>query len=269
MADSDAKEESSQVQMTDASSGEAAPRTGGSGPGVDLGGKKPGEGGGKGQPRTPEELYARIQGEEANVRWRYDRHDVAASRWNSVAGWTKLIIAFSAGVSTISLFANSDVLATTFAIVTALIAALNAAFNPAEAANAHREAARAYGRLRRPLAQLGDEVGLEYVEEFTTDPTTGEQYDAGSYRNRLPADKGRLWSDFLDQQERIEAIEERAPAFSRLRRHRLEGEEFGWAEAPPRNWWEYWRLKRVLKWRNAGRRLMESSSSDGPDSYRE
>ncbi len=115
-----------------------------------------------------------------------------AGRWDLLASWLRVIVTLTASVSALSVFADSKVMAAVFATITALVSAVNAGFNPSERAKAHRDAARAYGHLMRPLYLLwyklssSTEISLERYSE--------------------------LWASFLELEQQVERVNESAPA---------------------------------------------------------
>jgi len=173
-------------------------------------------------PRTPEYAASQIGWECGNVQWRSDRHSRHANFWETVTSWTTVIVTLTAGISALSVFANSTVMASVFAAITALIAAINAGFNPSDRAKKHRDAARAYGHLERPLAELFYKLEsyrqTEYHSQTAYDQETQSYHDAGFYQTvdfTVPSeDLGDIWLAFLKDRERIESIDETAPTLN-------------------------------------------------------
>jgi hypothetical protein len=182
------------------------------------------------RPNDPGSASEQISTEYQNVEYRTDEHSWRAGNWDTLASWLRVIVTLTAGVSALSVFADSQIMAAIFAAITALVSAVNAGFNPPEKAKAHRDAARAYGHLERPLAELLyvlDEGRItEYVPQTGHDLNTGMTYDAGYYRTmqvKIPSERlSEVWTNFLKLRERIESIDESAPTL-RLQRHTPSG----------------------------------------------
>ena len=172
------------------------------------------------QPHTAEAVREQLTWECNNVSVRKERHENRADRWDAIAAWTRGIVTLTAGISALSIVTDNLVLATVFSITTAVVAAINAAVEPPETAKKHRQAARAYGRLERPLGELlfkfESYYEPEYVPQTGYDPVSQTHYDAGYYRatGRGPTveDLTEMWSDFRAIREKIEEIDERAPS---------------------------------------------------------
>jgi hypothetical protein len=177
------------------------------------------------------------------------RHEVLAGRWSFVAGWTRLIVALAASLSTISVLANDEVAALVFSLSTAVVAALNAAFDPADAAKAHRTAAAAFSHAFRELDDMlyvfdGSQEGTKYVARTEYD-SDGQPYEAGYYvptSTLLDEDLDQLWSRFMESKAVIESAEETSP-INRLRAPRVSVFQ---TEVLPETYWGLWRYKRAL-----------------------
>jgi len=182
------------------------------------------------QPNTAESLRHEIAWEAENIVWRTGRHEQLAYRWDSVVSWTRVVVTLTSGISAISIVGDSITVATVFAIITAAVAAVNAGFAPPETAKKHRDAARAYGHLERPLQELlvkldsyfRIEYGVEYVPETRYDSEAGAYYDAGYYKETPrktgkdpdEADLAPIWEAFSKLRERVETINDTAPGLS-------------------------------------------------------
>ena len=79
------------------------------------------------KPLDPRELADAIQADFHYSRVRAAIHDVRAGRWDLTARWARFAVAMTAAISTLSLIADNIVITTVFSIVTAFIAAVNAA----------------------------------------------------------------------------------------------------------------------------------------------
>jgi hypothetical protein len=106
------------------------------------------------RPNDPSCARQQISWEYQNVENQTYEHNWRANRWDTLASWQRVIVTLTASVSALSVFADSQIMATVFAAITALVTAVNVGFNPLEKAKSHRDAARAYGHLERPLAEL-------------------------------------------------------------------------------------------------------------------
>ena len=157
-------------------------------------------------PNDPDSARSQIAAEYATVRERSDEHTWRAANWDTLASWLRMIVTLTAGISALSVFADNNMVAAIFASITALVAAVNAGFNPPEKAKLHRDAARGYGRSVRPLHEL--------LHALDTPRTAGKRAHEGHVSTtdgiiraeKLPA----AWEDFLLHQEQIERIEESA-----------------------------------------------------------
>lgn len=130
--------------------------------------------------------------EYSNVEGLSYQHSRQAGKWDVLASWLRVVVTLTASVSALSVFADSKVMAAVFATITALVSAVNAGFNPPERAKAHRDAARAYGHLMRPL----------YLLWYTLSSST--EIALKRYT--------KLWAEFLELEQQLERINEGAPA---------------------------------------------------------
>lgn len=132
---------------------------------------------------------------------RASAHDTRAVFWQKWAApltWLTAVFAALAGVSVV---ASMNFLATFFSILTALFAATVAAFQPSEAAKAHRAAATAYERLARKL----DDV---------------EALDLGDRRQPIPAEKiDPVRAELAKLEDELNAIELSHPPISTFGRN--------------------------------------------------
>jgi hypothetical protein len=169
-----------------------------------------------------------------------DRHQVLASRWNALDSWARLFTALAASLSALTLFADNTTMTAVFAVTTAIVAALNAAWGPAKRAQAHTASYKGYCQLLRPLSelQLTIQTGTRYVPMSTTLPD-GTVYDAGYYE-QVPMSQAQLanaWRRLQVCEDDLDAVREDAPVFNRL---------FG-GDGVPRTRWGVWRTKRRLE----------------------
>ena len=104
-------------------------------------------------------------------------HDARAVFWQKWAAPLTWLTAVLAALTGLAVVANMNFAATTLSILTAIVAATVAAFQPAEAAKSHRAAATAYERLARKLddveaLDLGD--GKQQIPPEKIDPVRTE-----------------------------------------------------------------------------------------------
>ena len=98
-----------------------------------------------------------------------NRHSRSSTVWRSIAGPLAWLAAVVAALAGLSLVTDNQQVAQGLSIATALIAATNAAVNPAETARRHRAAALAYQHL---LFKISDVAFFE-VGYSDTDPEGG------------------------------------------------------------------------------------------------
>lgn len=196
-----------------------------------------------------------------------DRHDVLASRWDFLNSWSKLAVALAASLSAVSLIASNEALTAVFAITTAVVSAVNAAWDPATRAARHRVASREFRRLGNRLyplvqrAQSGQLTG--YRPNYVYDETSGQYRDEGQYYQMELSDEElkELSSELLKCEEEIDKIADSGPALSHL-----------WSHDPyrvPRTAWGVHRLERRIKReRNTAELFGQlSASMPGPGLY--
>jgi hypothetical protein len=113
----------------------------------------------------------------------------------------------AAAVSSVSLVADNLLVTTIFSVLTAIVAALNAAFSPSDRSMAHRQAAKAYLKAVRDLDLLwrrlnpwGPEGGLA-IPPDDNGPTE---------------DLTAIFRMFLQLRDALESADDRAPAINRL-----------------------------------------------------
>jgi hypothetical protein len=160
---------------------------------------------------------------------RAETHDVRAGRWDFVSSSTRLVVALSAAVSSISLLADNTTVTLTFSLLTAIISALNAAFNPPDAATHHRQSAKEYSAIVRRLDLLWRRVPCTSAPSADTEAVTKREY-----------------SLFLEERSRLEVADDRAPAINRVtRRHISQNRRV----AVPQSWWQLRRYKRSLSYK--------------------
>lgn len=123
-------------------------------------------------------------------------HDARAVFWQRWAAPLTWLTAVLAALSGLSIVANMNFLATLLSTLTAVLAATVAAFQPSEAAKAHRAAATAYERLARKL----DDV---------------EALDLGDRKQQIPIDKiDPVRAELAKLEEELNAIELSHPPIS-------------------------------------------------------
>lgn len=189
------------------------------------------------KPLSQNELAQAIDEDYWYTREKADAHDIRAGRWDVVAKWARLVVALTAAVSTIALIADNVALTMAFSITTAIIAAINAAFNPPDTSAKHRQATKEYVLLARRLSLLSRSVRRSWSPRGSPLAET----------DLAPVDQV-----FRQYRLDLEQADERAPALNRLRRAREESEE----DSRPTSWWGLWRFKRQLHLRLRARRLL-------------
>lgn len=128
----------------------------------------------------------------------HDARAVFWQRWTAPLAWLTAVLAALTGLS---VAAGMSFAATALSIVTALLAATVAAFQPGEAAKSHRAAATAYERLARKL----DDV---------------EALDLGEGKQHIPPDKvDSIRAEISKLEEELNAIELSHPPVSTFKQH--------------------------------------------------
>jgi SMODS and SLOG-associating 2TM effector domain len=123
----------------------------------------------------------------------HDARAVFWQRWAAPLTWLTAVLAALTGLSVV---AGMTLTATVLSILTAVVAATVAAFQPAEAAKSHRAAATAYERLARKL----DDV---------------EALDLGEGKQQIPPDKiDSVRTEISKLEEELNAIELSHPPVS-------------------------------------------------------
>ncbi len=183
------------------------------------------------KPLSQNQLADAIETDFRYTREKADAHDIRAGRWDVVAKWARLVVALTAAVSAISLIADNAALTMAFSITTAIIAAINAAFNPPDTSAKHRQAAKEYVLLARRLGLLSRRV-TRSLPAGSTLPET---------------DLAPVYQVYMQYRLDLEQADERAPALNTLRRAKEDSE--------PTSWWGLWRFKRRLHYRQRVRRL--------------
>lgn len=136
-------------------------------------------------------------------------HDARAVFWQKWAAPLTWLTAVLAALSGLSVVASMGLLATLFSILTAVLAATVAAFQPSDAAKAHRAAATAYERLARKL----DDV---------------EALDLGDKRQQIPAEKiDPVRTELAKLEDELNAIELSHPPISSFGHHTERATDFG------------------------------------------
>ncbi|WP_298460476.1 hypothetical protein [uncultured Cellulomonas sp.] len=161
-----------------------------------------------------------------------------------------------------SLFANNDALTAVFAVTTAVVSALNAAWDPTERARKHRRAASDLMRLEGPLNDVcragWQSIQTRYVAVPGVDQKTGAQYDAGYYTDvdLAPAELKALAGRLIALEDDVRQAVEDAPPINRLFSHD--------PYAVPRTTWGLKRLERRLERQKQAMLLRERSMDIGP-----
>jgi hypothetical protein len=170
------------------------------------------------RPITPDSMRIQIKLEYEYVVLQSNEHQGQAIKWGTIGSWTRVVLTFTSGISALSIFAHSTVMAATFAAITVAVSALNAGFNPPETAKRHHDTARAYGHLTRPLSELLYKVDgwskmKKYVpqQRYHDRPAATRGTSGPSRPWLLDEDMKGVWELFLKDRERIEAIDETAP----------------------------------------------------------
>jgi hypothetical protein len=116
----------------------------------------------------------------------HDEIAVFWQRWAAPLAWATAVLA---ALSALAVVANASLAAMAFSILTAIAAATVAAFQPSDAAKAHRAAATAYERLARKL----DDV---------------EALDLGDCKLQIPSEKiDPIRAEIARLEEELNAIE--------------------------------------------------------------
>jgi hypothetical protein len=180
------------------------------------------------KPLEAPELAEAIAADFRYSRERAELHEVRAGRWDLTARWARFIVAMTAAISTLSLIADNIIVTTIFSIITAVIAAINAAFDPSATSALHRQSAKEYQLLSRKLGWLS-----RRLDPYAT-PFSKKQIDT--------SDLETIYRTYLEHRIEVDAANERAPAINRLRKDREQ------IDGPPRlSWWMLHRAKRQGK----------------------
>jgi hypothetical protein len=128
-------------------------------------------------------------------------HDTRAVFWQRWAAPLTWLTAVLAALTSLAIVAGINLTAVALSILTAVIAATVAAFQPAEAAKSHRAAATAYERLARKL----DDV---------------EALDLGEGKQQIPPEKiDSIRREISSLEEELNAIELSHPPVSSFNHH--------------------------------------------------
>jgi hypothetical protein len=128
-------------------------------------------------------------------------HDTRAVFWQRWAAPLTWLTAVLAALTSLAVVAGMNYTATALSILTAVVAATVAAFQPAEAAKSHRAAATAYERLARKL----DDV---------------EALDLGEGKQQIPPDKiDSIRREVSKLEEELNAIELSHPPVATFNHH--------------------------------------------------
>jgi hypothetical protein len=132
---------------------------------------------------------------------RAQSHDSKSVFWQQVAAPLAWAVAVLAALSGLAVVANLGLPAKVLSILTAIVAATIAAFQPSEAAKSHRAAATAYERLARKL----DDV---------------EALLLGDWKQQIPPEKiDPVRTEITKLEEELNAIELSHPPVSSFKRH--------------------------------------------------
>lgn len=176
------------------------------------------------KPLSMSSLQEAVQDDFNLVKETSEAHSILASWWDVVAKWTRLVVAFTAALSAVSLVADNAISTTTFTVLTALIAALNAAFNPPETSAKHRLSAKEYHLISRRFELLWRKVN---------------EYGWGDEVKLDDHDLKVFYEHYLSHRSEIEQATERAPAINQLQRRHKHKKKY--------SWWNYWCFKREVK----------------------
>lgn len=170
------------------------------------------------QPNTPQSVREQIAWDADTMFHCTLHHDKLATRWEQVTSWTRTVVTLTSGISALTILADSITAATVFAIMTACIAALNAGFSPPDRAKAHRDAAREYGHLVRPLGELLYKLDQTVYVSQSAHTSSGTAYDAGFYATYQMSDRELrdVWECFGELRNRIEKVDDTAPGLTSL-----------------------------------------------------
>ena len=213
------------------------------------------------QPRTARALRDQVYALASQVWEQKSRHEVIAGRWSVVGGWTRLVVALAASLSTVSVLSKNETAAIVFSVSTAVISALNAAYSPADTAKAHHAAASRFARSWRRLDDMlyvfdSNDDGTIYIADTPYTPD-GEPYDAGYYATgfRLTReDLGPLTRQLADIQAEIEATQDAAPPLNQLRTRTSV-----FQRALPESFWGLLRYRRALRYAAKARRYQQET----------
>lgn len=177
------------------------------------------------KPLSMETLDSAVQADFDLIKELSEAHSVLASRWDVLAKWARLVVALTAALSAVSLVGDNDEITNIFSILTALIAAMNAAFNPPETSAKHRLSAKEFLLLSRKLELLWRRIE---PYRWTATPC----YD--------DVDLKVLYDRYLELRADVEQAIERAPAINRLRKQTN-------IKRDALSWWDFWRITRMQK----------------------
>jgi hypothetical protein len=172
-----------------------------------------------------------------NVENRAYAHETAARRWDNIAKSGSLIVAFTAAISTLSIFADNKEIAAIFALVTAAVGALQASFDPARTAKEHRDAALGYSKWLRTIADIATVVTPN--PDTSYDPGTGLYYDSAKPVSLSEDELAQINQDRWDCFRGIGEVDAKAPSIS-------------WSRVWKQRQREYDEYLRATKLRSAG-----------------
>lgn len=167
-------------------------------------------------PGSGSELYDRAYWlwDEA---WNYnERHDLIAGRWALLDIWARLILAVVAALSAITLLQEQAQLALVFALVTAVLSAVNAALEPSTRSRAARLASHSFRHIERSAGQL---LGAVRARRGTAFVGTSEQ---GRYIQvePSPAELREFGDRLVALEAEVDEVLDKAPPINRLRSSR-------------------------------------------------
>jgi hypothetical protein len=157
--------------------------------------------------------------------------------------------------------ASDDTAAVIFSVTTAVMSALNAAYNPEQASKAHRSAAIRYARLFRQLDDLlyvldDNYEGVVYLDGDHDD----EQERQGSYAAAVRLTRSELLAlarRLAELENQIDATDEASPPLNRLRMPRS-------ASLAPDEWpttfWSLRRYRRAMRYAAQANQLYEQAA---------
>lgn len=215
-------------------------------------------------PSNPIDLLQRAETTYTALFEATDRHNILASRWNIVDTWTRLAVTLSASLSALSLFTKDSPMTIAFALTTAIVSALNTAWDPAQRSTQHRRASMIFRHQLVALSALAQAVRSgfnqgSYVTETITGPRTGDTYDTARYVPNMTRQEFTEYSTELirHEQEFLETVDS-APPINRLVNYN--------SEQTPRSSWGLKRMKRYYERQQEAARIRNMYAQSFRDS---